>query len=52
MPLPRHQAVSMPARGYFLKLFANARIARYLNQRYPDIVRELQTTFEGSSLES
>ena len=40
------------ARGYFLKLFANARIARYLNQRYPDIVRELQTILEGSSLES
>jgi hypothetical protein len=40
------------ARGYFLKLFGNVRIARYLNQRYPDIVPELQTILEGSSLES
>jgi hypothetical protein len=40
------------ARGYFLKLLGNARIARYLNQRYPDIVPELQTILEGSSLES
>jgi hypothetical protein len=40
------------ARGYFLKLLGNARIARYLNQRYPEIVPELQTILEGSSLES
>jgi hypothetical protein len=40
------------ARGYFMKLLGNVRIARYLNQRYRDIVPELQTILEGSSLEN
>jgi len=31
------------ARGYLTKLFGNARVARYLSQRYSDIFQELQT---------
>lgn len=40
------------ARGYLSKLFANARIARYLGQHHADIFRELQSVCEGSSLEN
>ena len=40
------------ARGYLGKLLGNARIARYLGQRHGDILRELQTISEGSSLEN
>jgi RepB plasmid partitioning protein/ParB/Sulfiredoxin domain len=36
------------ARGYLAKLFDNARILRYMNQHYPDIVRELQVVCEAS----
>ena len=35
------------ARGYLAKLFGNARIVRYLTQRYPDIYRELQAICEA-----
>lgn len=40
------------ARGYLVKLFGNARVARYLNQNHPDLCRELLTMSEGSSLEN
>jgi hypothetical protein len=40
------------ARGYLAKLFGNGRIARYLNQHHADILRELQSILEGSSLEA
>lgn len=40
------------ARGYLGKLFGNARILRYLSQRYGDILRELQAILEGMSLEA
>jgi hypothetical protein len=40
------------ARGYLVKLLGNARIVRYLGQHHPDLVRELQTICEGSSLEN
>jgi hypothetical protein len=40
------------ASGYLTKLFGNARIVRYLGQHYPDLVSELQTICEGSSLEN
>ena len=39
-------------RGYLAKLFAAARVVRYLNQQHPDIFRELQAIVEGSSLEN
>ena len=39
------------ARGYLGKLFGNGRITRYLNQNHADILRELQSILEGSSLE-
>lgn len=40
------------ARSYLSKLFANSRIARFLGQHHADILRELQTISEGSSLEN
>ena len=40
------------ARGYLTKLLNNARVVRYLSQHYPEILNELQTVSEGSSLES
>src|SRR5208282_487396 len=40
------------ARGYLTKLLNNTRIVRYLSQHYADILNELQTVSEGSSLES
>ncbi len=40
------------ARGYLGKLFANARIARYLSQHYPDIFHELQGLPESPSLQN
>src|SRR6516225_1361441 len=40
------------ARGYLIKLFNNARVTRYLSQRYLDLLTELQTVLAGSSLES
>ena len=40
------------ARGYLGKLFGNGRITRYLNQNHADILRELRTILEGSSLEA
>jgi hypothetical protein len=40
------------ARGYLGKLFGNSRIVRYLNQHHGDILRELQTILEGTSLEA
>jgi len=40
------------ARSYLSKLFANSRIIRYLGQHHADILRELQTICEGSSLEN
>jgi RepB plasmid partitioning protein len=40
------------ARGYLAKLFANARIVRYLGQHHADVFRELQTASESPSLES
>jgi hypothetical protein len=40
------------ARGYLTKLLNNARVVRYLSQHYPEILGELQTVSEGSSLES
>ena len=39
------------ARGYLTKLLNNARVVRYLSQHYPEILNELQTVSEGSSLE-
>jgi ParB-like chromosome segregation protein Spo0J len=38
------------ARGYLAKLFANARIVRYLSQHHADVFRELQTASESPSL--
>ena len=40
------------ARGYLAKLFANARVVRYLAQNYADILRELQAISDATSLES
>jgi len=40
------------ARGYVSKLFENTRVIRYLGQHHPDILRELQTITENSSLEN
>lgn len=40
------------ARGYLAKLFGNARVVRYLAQNYDDILRELQSIVEATSLES
>ncbi len=40
------------ARGYLGKLFGNGRITRYLNQNHADILRELRSILEGSSLEA
>ncbi len=40
------------ARGYIAKIFANARVARYLGQHHADICRALQTISETSSLEA
>jgi hypothetical protein len=40
------------ARGYLAKLFGNARVIRYLAQNFSDILRELQTIVEATSLES
>jgi len=40
------------ARGYLTKLLNNARVVRYMSQHYPEILSELQTVSEGSSLES
>jgi prepilin-type processing-associated H-X9-DG protein len=37
------------ARGYLGKLFANARIVRYLNQHHGDISREMQALLESGS---
>ena len=39
------------ARGYLGKLFGNSRITRYLNQNHADILRELQSILESSSLD-
>lgn len=39
------------ARGYLAKLFANNRVARYLDQHHPDIFRELKTVSETTGLE-
>jgi ParB-like chromosome segregation protein Spo0J len=39
------------ARGYLVKLFANNRVARYLDQHYSDVFYELKTMSEGTSLE-
>jgi hypothetical protein len=39
------------ARGYLAKLFANARVARYLDPHHSDIFHELKTMTEGSALE-
>jgi ParB-like chromosome segregation protein Spo0J len=38
------------ARGYLGKLLGNGRITRYLNQNHTDILRELQSILEESSL--
>jgi len=38
------------ARGYLMRLFANARITRYLGQYHSEIFRELRSVCEGSSL--
>lgn len=40
------------ARGYVLKLFKNSRVVRYLSQSHADILGELQSISEGSSLEN
>jgi G3E family GTPase len=40
------------ARGFIAKLLANARVARYLGQHHGDILAELKTISEGSSLEN
>jgi hypothetical protein len=40
------------ARGYITKLLNNARVARYLSQHHAEIVAELKTISEGSSLEN
>jgi hypothetical protein len=40
------------ARSYLGKLFANARVTRYLGQHHADIFAELQTAAEGTSLEN
>jgi hypothetical protein len=40
------------ARGYLAKLFSNTRVVRYLAQHYSDILRELQTIVEATSLEA
>jgi len=40
------------ARGYLAKLFGNGRVVRYLAQNYDDILRELQSIVEATSLES
>lgn len=40
------------ARGYVIKLLANSRVARYLDQNHPDIFRELKSIAESSSLEN
>ena len=40
------------ARGYLAKLFANARIVRYLSQHHADVFRELQSASESPSLET
>jgi ParB-like chromosome segregation protein Spo0J len=40
------------ARGYLGKLFGNGRIIRYLNQNHADILCELKSILEGSSLEA
>ena len=40
------------ARGYLAKLFGNARVVRFLGQNYADILRELQSIVEATSLES
>jgi hypothetical protein len=39
------------ARGYLTKLFANNRVARYLDQHHSDIFQELKAMSEGTSLE-
>jgi ParB-like chromosome segregation protein Spo0J len=39
------------ASGYLEKLFKNARVVRYLTQRYSDIFHELQGVLEGASLQ-
>lgn len=38
--------------GYLTKLFANVRVARYLDQHHGEIFRELQAIAEGSALEN
>ena len=40
------------ARGYLLKLFANARVNRYLGQNYTEIFDQLRIMSDSSSLES
>ena len=40
------------ARGYLAKLLGNARVARHLGQHHEDILRELQSVSESSSLEN
>jgi RepB plasmid partitioning protein/ParB-like nuclease domain len=40
------------ARGYLAKLLGNSRVVRYLTQHHTDILKELQTISEGSTLES
>jgi hypothetical protein len=40
------------ARGYLLKLFANARVSRYLGQNHTEIFDQLRIMSDSSSLES
>jgi hypothetical protein len=40
------------ARGYVMKLLANSRVTRYMNQRHADIFRELQSISEATSMEA
>jgi ParB-like chromosome segregation protein Spo0J len=40
------------ARGYLTKLFENARVIRYLAQNYTEILRELQSIVDATSLEA
>ena len=39
------------ARSYLARLFANNRVARYLDQHHSDIFHELKSMSEGTSLE-
>jgi hypothetical protein len=40
------------AGGFLAKLFGNARVTRYLGQHHAEILHQLQTVAEGSSLEA